>query len=85
MFAGVRLRLGENGGRAYVDGHEVVVLRVNFLFRGVQLEPGSHRVTYRYQPASFRSGLLVLIGALLAATLGLADLPGRSPARAPAR
>ncbi len=72
------------GWRAYVDGHEVDVLRVNALFRGVQLEPGSHRVTYRYQPASFRNGLLVLVGSLLAATLGLAYLPDRSPAREPA-
>jgi hypothetical protein len=40
------------------------VHRVNTLFRGVYLEPGTHRVVYRYEPISVRVGVWMLVAAL---------------------
>jgi len=47
------------GWKAYVDGREEKVLNVNYLFRGVLLEEGRHTVEFRYDPVSFRLGLLI--------------------------
>lgn len=47
------------GWRAYVDGQHTSLLRANHLFRGVVLDKGHHVVEFKYQPRSFRYGLLV--------------------------
>ena len=54
------------GWRADVDGREVPVLNVNYLFRGVLLEKGSHHIRFRYQPESFRWGAAVSVLSLIA-------------------
>ncbi len=63
------------GWFAHVDGKPVEIHRANFLFRGIQLGPGSHEVTFRFRPRSFLLGsyitilaLLVAAGVLIAAT-----------------
>jgi uncharacterized membrane protein YfhO len=38
------------GWRATVDGREQPVYRVNYLFRGVFLEPGTHTILLSYGP-----------------------------------
>jgi len=38
------------GWTAQVDGKPEPVLRANILFRGVQLAPGHHAVTFRFEP-----------------------------------
>lgn len=40
------------GWRAEVDGREAKVLRADYLFRGIYLEPGEHVVRFRYSPLS---------------------------------
>jgi hypothetical protein len=52
------------GWRAYVDGREQPVLRVNYAFRGVVVPPGEHTVLFRYRPRALLIGL-----SLSAATL----------------
>ncbi|HTY13490.1 MAG TPA: YfhO family protein [Candidatus Omnitrophota bacterium] len=47
------------GWKAYVDGREAPLLRANFMFRAVPLPPGPHRVDFKYDPRSFKLGLLV--------------------------
>ncbi|MCX6032942.1 MAG: YfhO family protein [Chloroflexi bacterium] len=61
------------GWQATVDAAPATLLRTNFMFRGVALEPGNHEVVFTYAPASWRWGvcislatLALLIGALLA-------------------
>ncbi len=44
------------GWKATVDGRPAPVLKANYLFRGVMLAPGSHRVEFRYAPASYAAG-----------------------------
>ena len=51
---------------ARVDGRPAAVHRVNALFRGLVLERGAHRISYRLEPTGFRVGC-----AMLAASLGL--------------
>jgi hypothetical protein len=60
------------GWRVYVDEQEQKIHRVNALFRGVQLERGTHRVVYRYEPMMFRIGCWMLVLTLLGITAGLA-------------
>ena len=60
------------GWRVYVDGHEEEIHRTNAIFRGVELDPGSHRVVYRFEPTSFYIGswmFTITILCIAAATL----------------
>ncbi|MFQ5873742.1 MAG: YfhO family protein, partial [Dehalococcoidia bacterium] len=56
------------GWKAFVDGREEKVLRANFAFRTIYLQPGSHRVRLVFDPLSWRVGL----GISFATWLGLA-------------
>jgi membrane protein YfhO len=67
------------GWRAWVDGAEQPVWRANHALRAVWLQPGRHRVVFRYEPASFRIGLLVsVLAALAVAALLVASARRRS-------
>jgi hypothetical protein len=63
------------GWKAYVDGEEEKIYAADNLFRAVFLPRGEHRVEFRYEPLSFKVGLvitsltlLVLCGVVLART-----------------
>jgi hypothetical protein len=71
------------GWQASVDGRAVEIHETNAVFRGVFLETGTHRVTYRYAPASFRNGLWLLLCALPAGGLGLLAIRRRATAARP--
>lgn len=58
--------------RVSVDGKPAEALRVNFAFRGVKLEPGKHRVEWRYRSPWLSRGLLATGGSLLLLLGGLA-------------
>ncbi len=63
------------GWRAWVDGKETPIYRVNYGFRGVVVPAGDRRVEMRYQPASYRVGLFLSLLALSVITgLGFASL-----------
>jgi hypothetical protein len=53
------------GWNVRVDGSERPIECANALFRGVRLQAGSHRLVYRYAPASFRLGLVLFAIACL--------------------
>ncbi len=53
------------GWRAYIDSVPAEIVPVYTVFRGVRVDAGKHRVEFRYEPASFRLGLLVSIAALM--------------------
>ena len=61
------------GWQAIADDRAVGIVRVNGLFRGVVLPPGTHHVVFRYRPRSFTLGLqlAVLAGSVLAAASAL--------------
>jgi hypothetical protein len=47
------------GWTAEIDGEETSILRANYLFRAVKLPAGDHQVVWKYNPLSFRMGLLI--------------------------
>ena len=53
------------GWSVTVDGHAAESLRIDNLFRGVRLEPGSHRVAWSYQPRSVKVGAVISLVTLL--------------------
>jgi len=63
------------GWQAWVDGTPARIYQADYVLRAVPLGPGPHRVEFRYQPASFRTGLWVsglAWAATLLAAVGLA-------------
>ena len=40
----------ESKWKVFVDGEEKPLLRCNYIMRGVRLEPGQHKVEFRFQP-----------------------------------
>lgn len=69
------------GWTAEVDGRPAEIVRANYMFRAVALEPGEHRVTFVYGPASFRRGALLSILSALALLVLLVRLPTRTGVR----
>jgi hypothetical protein len=49
------------GWKAYLDGKEVEILKANFVFRGVLITAGNHRIVFRYQPEKFYLGLKIFL------------------------
>ncbi|MBI4860755.1 MAG: YfhO family protein [Candidatus Riflebacteria bacterium] len=68
------------GWRVDIDGRPGPILRVDGLFRGVELRAGSHDVTFTYGPAAFHLGL-VLAGLSLFALLWMERRSGRGERR----
>jgi hypothetical protein len=53
------------GWRAWVDGRESRIHRANYVFKGIVVPAGSHRVTFRFSPPLFREGLVVTATTIL--------------------
>ena len=72
------------GWKAWVDGRETEIERVDYLLRGVPVPAGAHRVELRYEPASWRAGsivsVLAALGLLAAVWKSERRWPGRSTA-----
>jgi len=49
------------GWKAYVDGKETKIYRVNYTFRAIDLPKGEHIVGFKYEPESFQVGLSLSI------------------------
>ena len=61
----------DNGWKAYVDEKQVPILHANYLFRGVYLEPGIHRLEFEYKPFSFKLGTILSAIALIPVIIAL--------------
>ena len=71
------------GWTATVNGQPAPIWPANYLFRGVSLPPGEHRVVFRYAAPGYRAGRVAAMTAL--AVLGLVPLASRWRARASSR
>ncbi|RJQ27892.1 hypothetical protein C4577_00425 [Candidatus Parcubacteria bacterium] len=49
----------EKGWTATIDGQITPISRANLIFRAIKIPPGTHRIVFSYQPASFRLGLQI--------------------------
>jgi hypothetical protein len=55
-----------NGWKAYVDGKETEILKVNYLLRGLKLGNGKHKIEFVYNvPAYHRSNTIGMIASLV--------------------
>src|SRR5262249_61026881 len=52
------------GWQATVDGTPATIVRADYLFRGVRVPGGDHRVEFVYRPSSFRTGATISLLAL---------------------
>ncbi len=68
------------GWTATVNGQPTPVWPANYLFRGVRLPPGEHRIVFSYAAPGYRAGRVAAVTAL--AVLGLVPLAFRWRARA---
>ncbi|MEK6589753.1 MAG: YfhO family protein, partial [Nitrospinota bacterium] len=53
------------GWKAFVDGIERKIYRVNYIQRGVFLEHGKHNIEFVYTPASYTVGKFITLFTLL--------------------
>lgn len=53
------------GWKAYIDGRESKIYKANYIFRALYLTRGSHTVIFKYEPASFQTGLCLSLLTLL--------------------
>jgi len=60
------------GWRVYIDGRRAEMLLCDYVFRAVAVPAGKHRVSFRYEPTSFRLGLF---SSLLCLSLVAGALP----------
>ena len=59
------------GWKAFVDGKSTKIYRTDSILRGIYLEPGKHSILFRYQPTSFRNGLMITLITLIITLIGL--------------
>jgi len=53
------------GWKAFIDGERTKIYRANYTFRAVHIPGGSHEVTFKYDPLSFKIGLYITIFSLI--------------------
>lgn len=54
------------GWKAYVDGNEVPIARVNYLLRGINIPSGDHTIRFEFKPASYQRGMYIsLVGGVV--------------------
>jgi uncharacterized membrane protein YfhO len=58
------------GWKAFIDGKQNKLLRVNYALRGVKVPQGEHQVVFQYKPLSFTIGLYISGGTLLVIIVG---------------
>jgi hypothetical protein len=47
------------GWKAFVDGQEVPILKTDYVLRSIFLNPGLHRIEFKFQPKMVRTGLII--------------------------
>jgi len=60
------------GWKAYIDGNETPIHRINYMFRGVVIPVGEHSLTMKFEPAGYYLGktLSLVINILALAGMG---------------
>ena len=69
----------EPGWQVWVDGKKETFLRCNFLMRGVQLQPGTHTVVFKFAPPVSTLYVSLAATALALALCGVLLVDKRKP------
>jgi len=62
------------GWKAFIDGEETPVVRVNYLLRALPVPQGEHQVEFRFEPASYYTGNKVSLASSLILLLAMAGV-----------
>ncbi len=62
------------GWKAYIDGKDAKIYRADYLFRAICVSAGRHDVVFRYEPTSYKLGLLISLSALVIFSIALVVL-----------
>jgi Bacterial membrane protein YfhO len=76
----------DKGWQAYIDGKPVDHIRVNYILRAMKVPAGKHTIVFEFDPASYKTGLMVSTicsSAILLALLGLIGMKGYQFATSP--
>ena len=50
-----------NGWKAFIDGKEAKIIKVNYLLRGLSIPAGEHTIEFRFDPASYETGSMITL------------------------
>jgi hypothetical protein len=59
------------GWKAFIDGKEIEILRINYLFRGVVVPQGNHTLEMKFEPASFSTGKQISLASNILVWIGV--------------
>lgn len=59
------------GWEVYLNGRREKIFPTDYIFRGVSVPPGSHKILFRYEPWSYKIGWAITILTVLSLALGL--------------
>jgi uncharacterized membrane protein YfhO len=62
------------GWKAYVDGNEIPIYRINYLFRSVVIPAGKHVLEMKFEPRGFYLGKTISLIVNILVLLGLITL-----------
>lgn len=57
------------GWKAYVDGTEMEILKTNYVLRSIHVPAGSHDITFKFEPASYKAGLSISLWSWVVAVI----------------
>ena len=49
------------GWKAFIDGKETPIIKVNYLLRGLAIPAGKHAIEFRFEPAAYKTGNAISI------------------------
>ncbi len=62
------------GWKAYIDERETKIYRADWTFRAIFIPKGEHTIRFIYNPSSFRIGILISLGGIIFALIGIGTL-----------